>query len=363
MNLEKENRMDFADQIHELAARVTKLKEHFETEEATKTALVLPFLQILGYDIFNPSEVVPEFTADHGVKKGEKVDYAVFLEGSPILLIECKQYGSNLDKASSQLFRYFSVTETRIAVLTDGSRYHFFTDLDAANKMDARPFMILDLENLDQGLLPEIKKLSKTKFDLDQTLSTASELKYTRAIKKIMTAEIDSPTEDFVRFFVCQVYPGRLTAAVKEQFTPIVRRALNDFIDERINERLKQAMITSEPSQAEAPDQGEMVSDAPEKKGLVTTEEEIEGYLIVKSILREVCDPSRVVHRDTHSYMGILLDDNNRKPICRLHFNGKQRYLGLIDKDKSEERVPIEGLNDVFKYAERLKETLSVYDI
>ena len=102
--------MDFIDQLKQFAKRAESLKDTVETEEATKTALIMPFFSMLGYDVFNPQEFVPEFTADVGIKKGEKVDYAIVKDGSPVILVECKASSESLDKHDSQLFRYFGTT-------------------------------------------------------------------------------------------------------------------------------------------------------------------------------------------------------------------------------------------------------------
>ena len=113
--------MSFEGKINALAEKVPTLIDHLETEEATKNALVMPFINALGYDIFNPKEVVPEFIADVGTKKGEKVDYAIMKDGEVIILIECKAAKSDLCDANiSQLYRYFAVTKSRIAILTNG---------------------------------------------------------------------------------------------------------------------------------------------------------------------------------------------------------------------------------------------------
>lgn len=120
--------MDLIDQLRELALRIAKIKDSIQTEEATKNAMVMPFIQILGYNVFDPLEVTPELIADVGTKKGEKVDYAILREGKPIILFECKKVGSDLNiNHASQLFRYFHVTEARFGVLTNGITYHFFT--------------------------------------------------------------------------------------------------------------------------------------------------------------------------------------------------------------------------------------------
>ena len=93
--------MDFIDRLRALSGNARQRVPHARTEEATKNALVMPFLQVLGYDVFDPLEVVPEYVADVGMKRGEKVDYAILMDGDPIIIIECKAVGSycniNLD--------------------------------------------------------------------------------------------------------------------------------------------------------------------------------------------------------------------------------------------------------------------------
>ena len=161
--------MTFNDQIKTLSQRVPNMKAHLKTEEATKNALVMPFIKALGYDVFNPQEVTPEFTADVGTKKGEKVDYAIRRDGEVIMLVEGKKAGTDLrDADMSQLYRYFSVTKARIAVLTNGVQYQFFTDLDEPNKMDSRPFLELDHVNLRDSALVEVRKLTKDSWASQQ---------------------------------------------------------------------------------------------------------------------------------------------------------------------------------------------------
>ncbi|WP_341504204.1 type I restriction endonuclease [Gallaecimonas sp. GXIMD4217] len=350
--------MDFTDRLNNLVTKAKSQKGQLETEEATKNAFVMPFINsVLGYDVFNPSEVIPEFTADVGTKRNEKVDYAIAREGRIVALIECKHCGSELNsKHASQLFRYFSVTEARLAILTNGIRYQFFTDLDAPNKMDERPFLELNLEELNEAIVPELKRLTKDAFDIDAMLSCAGELKYTGAIKKLISAEFKSPSEELVKHFASQVYDGKLMPAVRQQFEELTKKAMKLFLNEEINTRLKSAMATEDVVE-------EIILDNPEKAkpDIVTTEEELEGFYIVKSILRSHVDLQRLAARDTKSYFGILLDDNNRKPICRLHFNRNQKYLGVFDENKIEERIPLTSLDDIFDHAERLVSTVGYY--
>lgn len=345
------------------------MKDDVQTEEATKNAFVLPFINALGYDIFNPREVVPEFTADVGIKKGEKVDYAIKLDDRPIILFECKKYGARLDQSvASQLYRYFSVTEARIGVVTDGVTYHFFSDLDQPNKMDEKPFMEFNLLDLNETLVNELKKLTKSSFDLDATITAASELKYTKEIRRVIGAEFNSPSDELLRAIIPNIYTGKITARVLEQFRDLVKRALHQFLTDRINERIKSA-LASENSKTDAeasalPDGAAPVPAEPVKEpdGLVTTAEEREAYLVVKALLRADFDPARIASRDGVHYFSVLLDDNNRKPICRFHFNRNQKYIGVFDAAKKEERFPIDNLNDIYKFADQLKRTAAQYD-
>lgn len=357
--------MEFKDKLYDFSAKVNELTPHLQTEEATKNALVMPFLQLLGYDPFNPREVIPEFISDFGTKKGEKVDYAVLQDNNPIMLIECKTMDQCLDEAQcSQLYRYFTNTAARIAILTNGLEYRFFTDLDKSNLMDSKPFMIFDVSNPEDGLIPELQKLSKAYFDLDSTIFAANELKYTREIKKLIASEFKDPSDDLVKYFASQVYSGRLTQQWRDFFNSIVRRAFTHHLNDTINERLQSAMAPNAFAQSDNGSQEvqEDASSNDKQSKIITTEEEIEAYHIVKSILREIIDPSRVALRDKLSYCGILLDDNNRKPICRFHFNTANKYIGLFDQNKNEQKHYIESLDDIYNHAEELKNIPSFYE-
>ncbi|MBM9614725.1 type I restriction enzyme HsdR N-terminal domain-containing protein [Desulfobulbus rhabdoformis] len=357
--------MDFADKLVSLASRINKQKEAIQTEEAAKTAFVMPFIQTLGYDVFDPTEVVPEFIADVGSKKGEKIDYAIMVEGKPSLLIECKCCNADLcDNHAAQLRRYFHVTAARIGVLTNGHKYQIFADLDEPNIMDEKPFMEIDLLDLDEQLVPELKKLTKSSFELDQMLSTASNLKYTREIKGYLEHQLKSPDQDFVRLVLADFYTGMKTQIIIEQFTPLVKQAFYAVINDQINARLKSALssesqLPEQNTNEEQPDEPVVEETA---KGIVTTGEEMEGYYIVRAILRPVVDIERVAMRDTKSYCGILLDNNNRKPICRLHFNSQQKYIGIFDGQKNETRMPIDSLNELYDFTDQIRTTVSFYE-
>lgn len=353
--------MDLIDRLRELAARVTRILPSIQTEEACKNAFVMPFLSALGYDVFNPEEVLPEFTADVGTKKGEKVDYAINKDGKVIMLVECKWCGRSLSlENASQLFRYFTVTDARCAILTNGLVYQFYTDIDEPNKMDKHPFFTFNIQDFNESHVEELKKFTKPTFDITNVLGTAATLKYTDQVKAVLAEELASPSDEFVRLLASRIYDGRMTQAVREQFTGIVQRSFAEFIRERISNRLRTALRETAPQSDEAPVAAAAVSVA--EPDVVTTEEEIEAYNIIKAILRQVVDPKRVAIRDAKSYCAILLDDNNRKPLARLHFNAQsKKYVGVFSQ-KNEERVEITSLDDLFALAPRLLAAAQEYD-
>jgi len=357
--------MDFYESLNSLAAKVRQQGQNISTEEATKNAFVMPFIKnVLGYDVFDPTEVVPEFVCDVGTKKGEKIDYAIFKDGHVQILIECKKVGEPLNvNHASQLFRYFHVTTARISILTNGRVYKFFTDLEAPNKMDEKPFLELDLLDIDEHAVPELLKLTRSAFDVDSIISAAGELKYIGQLKRELAGQLTDPCEEFLRLFVARVYDGPITARVREQFQPLMQKAITQFTGDMINDRLKSAMTGGATQTLIAPSvpaaQNESAppeasqSDGDEQR-IETTTDELEGFFIVKSIVRTTVDPARIGHRDTQSYFGILLDDNNRKPVCRLHFNRTQKYLGILDADKKETRHAISSLDDIYGFSDAL---------
>ena len=359
----KGTEMDFIDNIRALANKIEKLRKPPATEEATKTALVMPFISLLGYDIFNPNEVIPEFTADIGHKKGEKVDYAITRDDEPVILIECKTYGTELAiEHISQLLRYFSTqSSVRFGILTNGVQYRFFSDLDETNKMDEKPFFEFDLRSFNEAQIEELKRFTKTAFNLEDIISAAGELKYTREIKRIMADQLSNPSEDFIRFFASRIYPGRLMQSVLDRFHGILKYALQQFINEKVNDRLKSALDrTDEDEQHEREE--EKPAEPEVSTGIITTEEEMEAFYIIKAILRELVESDRVVMRDKKNFCYILLDNTNRQPICRLYFNKtEKKYMTLYNENKDTQEVPVNSLDDIFKYADNFKRCVSSY--
>lgn len=360
--------MELAERTQALALKIRKQKVSIETEEATKNAFVMPFIStVLGYDVFNPAEVIPEFTADVGTKKGEKIDYAIAHDGEIQLLVEVKKVNDPLRiEHASQLFRYFAVTNARIAILTNGEVYEFYTDLDAPNRMDAKPFLVLDFAALDETLLPELAKLTQESFDLESVISAAGEMKYIGQLKRVLAAQFKQPEDEWVKFLTTRVYEGSFTQRVREQFVPLVTKAARQFLNEQVNDRLKNALggpdayvsVSTAPTEVEQPRVEEPVDNNGE---VVTTEEELEGYRIVRAIVCGEVDVARVVARDAKTYCGVLLDDNNRRPIARLWLNRSKKYLGVFDEKKVETRIPITEVTDIYRHADKLRTTVRRY--
>jgi len=368
--------MDFADQLAELGRQSADWVSSINTEEATKNALVMPFIKALGYNIFDPTEVIPEFTADIGEKKGEKVDYAIMKDQKPIILVECKPCGSELNANwATQLQRYFQgVSEVKFGILTDGVHYKFYSDLDRPNVMDSKPFLEVDLLNLQDAVVEELRRFTKPTFDAKDILSTAGVLKYTREIQSIFRSEFSSPSRNLVKFFTSKVYDGLFTKNVHARFTPIVKDAFKQFINKKINETLETAKILQGGVGSESKAVSGAGTSAPADQRdetedeIVTSAEELQGYYIVKAILGSDIGLDRITMKDVRSYCGILLDNRSTKPICRLHFNNPRRkYLGLFDQAemkgvKKEDRIMIKRVEDIYKYQDRLKRTIQRYE-
>lgn len=365
--------MDFKDTILQLSERIGKLKDNIATEEATKNAFIMPMIASLGYDVFNPLEVVPELDCDLVKKKGEKIDYAIIKDGVPILLIECKHWNQDLNLHDTQLQKYFVASNARFGVLTNGIEYRFYTDLDKQNIMDERPFLIVNMLDLSENDIEQVKKFHKSYYDVEEILGTAQELKYMTEVKAILSEEFSNPSKEFVKYIVRPVYQGQLKENIIDLFTPIVKKAIASIIKDRISEKLNLAIQDNEDAHVEAQPQQESVQSKeplPEgvvfmdkESGIVTTQEEIDSFLIVKAILRPVVDISRVAYRDTQSYFGILLDDNNRKPICRMYFNGKStKYIATFDSNKKETKHEIKSLDDIYNFADEIRATIGFYD-
>lgn len=366
--------MDFKDQIQQLSERISRQKESIATEEATKNAFIMPMIAALGYDVFNPFEVVPEMDCDLIKKKGEKIDYAIMKEDNPILLIECKHCKQDLNLHDTQLQKYFVASKARFGVLTNGIEYRFYTDLEKVNIMDEKPFLVVNMLDLSDADIEQLKKFHKSYYNEEDVLSTANELKYTTEIKSILNMEFSTPTPEFVRFFARQAYTsGQITSKVIDMFTPLVKKSIasviNDIISDRLNTAIKNGEKTSdelqEPNASIYEDTEEKLPDGAvctdKESGVVTTQEELDAYNIIRSILRKEFSAETIVYRDFKSYFAIGINNASCWWGCRLAFGTRKKNLYIPTEGYKEiERIEIETLDDIFKHADRLMQSFEM---
>lgn len=368
------------DKIKAIAATYQEARESIQTEEATKNALVMPFISALGYNVFNPLEVVPEIVADIGEKKGEKIDYAIKRGDDVLMLIECKKCSSPLiDKNHSQVFRYFGASRikmgVRLAVLTNGLDYLFYSDLDNGNVLDQTPFFAFNILKADEAQISELQRFTKSQFDLESIIAKADELKRKAAVTQLLEKYLTDPTENFVKCVLLDTgFPGQKTQQVVSSYSQIIKDAFSQFFKDRVGDILRNALkqnqggiegIESIIATSALATEPEIVEEVKPDDGIETTQEEIEAYVIIKSIAREVIPATRVYMRDAKSYCAILLDNKNYKPIVRLFFNNlsnKRLCLFTGPQDKKGEMVPIDCLDEIYQYADRIKQAIGAHD-
>ena len=369
--------MPLEEEIKTLASRIPGLKDRLNNnEEATKTALVLPFFAALGYDFTNFDEVEPEFDASWADSKGWKADYALMSDGKPIVIVECKPVSNNLEKVTPQLGRYFYLTEASVGLITNGIVYKFYTDQDKENVMDENPFWVLDLERLSNGDLEQLAKFAKGE-DLTQAVDAASQLMYINNIRDRLASQVEDPDDEFVDLFGRALHSGgNYTQPIRERFRPLVQTAFQEFIRDQIIRGAGRAAesithrpaTTPESEAASTPTEDDAIpDDSMVDSGDQPTPEELEGYEMVKAIVGELFDADRVTIRDAQQYCAILWEDNNRRPLCRLHFNRSQKYIGLFDGTRSESgtlsenRIAIESVEEISSFRTQLQDTARRY--
>ena len=338
--------MDLKDNIEELSKKIEKYKDRVTNEEMTKTVFVLPFFDMLGYDTRNPFEFYAEFTADIADAKGEKVDYAILIDDVPRILVECKDCNNTLENCDKQLTRYFNVTPAKIGVLTNGIVYKFYTDLEKPNMMDEKPFLEINLLKIKDYQINELKKFARNTFDLDNILNSAEELKYSNAIKKLLKSEFDNPTENFIS-----------------------QKSINEFLNDIVRSKLEGALEVNKAveKQIEAPQ--EMIEEITEvETGPITTDEELQGFSVVKALLYGTIELDRITYRDTLNYFSVTIDDKVTKWICRLYFNGSTKFIRFPEIDEEGNKtdrgpkIPINSINDLYNFKDKLIESIKMYD-
>jgi hypothetical protein len=361
------------EKLKQIAATYEAAKDSIQTEEATKNALIMPFIAALGFNVFNPLEVVPEIIADIGEKKGEKIDYALKSGDKVLMLVECKKCSVPLTERNvSQVFRYFGAIrikmDVRVAILTNGLLYQFYSDIENGNVLDHVPFFTFDILDFDQQKVQDLQKFSKNQFDVDNILAKAEVLKRVAVVENILGKYMTNPTESFVKCVLNDInFEGMKTKDVVASYADIIKDAFTHMLKNRVESILKTAMKQDAVESLT----GESDADtSPSPKGEIeTTQDEIEGYAIIKSIAREIVSPARVFLRDTRQYCSIMLSDENsakQKLIVRFFFNNPARKKLAIFTDvatsKEMKKHPINDLDEIYNYSEQIKATILAYE-
>lgn len=367
--------MGFKEDMQRLSTQVAERKSHVVNEEMTKQVLIMPFIQALGFDIFNPLEVRPEYIADFGKKKGEKVDYAIFKDEAPAMFIEAKSVNEDLENHDAQLARYFNATPgVRIAILTNGIIYKFFTDLNSNNMMDQSPFLTLDITNLSASDIEVLANFSKDRFETETLVRYAEELIYTSNLNAKLKDLFKNPPDDFIRYLIKDFSDTRITSNVLERFRPIVKKSISHAILEIVSQGLfqqeaapsEEVVQTSQPIVVEEKQiETEEVPDSGRK--IITTEEEKASFELIKGILeRHGKDASSLNSKDTTNYYAIFvknihewflrlnLDSTNKQLITRLPVETAQSFaqdfkVEPAPKGIGESRVYITSYKDLVK--------------
>ena len=338
--------MDISNTIHDVAERILKQVPFVQSEEATKLAMVNPFLrEVLGYDTTDLTQVQPEFTADVGIKQGEKVDYALIHDGDPVILIEAKLTGTPLDKSEpSQLFRYFATLDSaRFGIFTDGVKYLFFTDIDKPNVMDTRPFLTLDLADIKQESVEEVGRFVRTQFDPSEIRENADALKYVQGLRERIAQEFRDPSDDFVRLLMSSVYDGLKTQSAVDAFRIHTQKALKSFVEVNLRERLA-AAFGKEAGETEIPEV--------DKSETGLANEEVKAFFIIKALLHDVIDVDRLHLVERKDHCAVLVDGSTRKLVCKLSLRDRPHHIELIGFDdggnRFRSRPRLQSIDDIY---------------
>lgn len=334
--------MGLQEDLRQLAEQFKRRIAVVKGEEATKQALVMPFLQSLGYDIYDPSTVQPEYVADFAKRRSggpsEKVDYALHKGGLPAIFIECKALDTPLDAHDPQLARYFNATPTvKLAIITDGIKYRFFTDLTTPNVMDASPFFVFNALNFSERDVEHLSRFTFSNFSVDGVQSYAQDLIFMEKVAALVGDLLRNPSEPFVRFLIDQmeVVQGRVTARVVEKITPVVRKAIHTTIVEMMTKSIAQEMLpqASDAAPSTAPSgvaRAQEATPAPpsaqESSGpkVETTAEELAIFNLVGQACHDTGVGIPIAYKDTASYFGINLGKVTRWFI-RVYANGAKK--------------------------------------
>lgn len=329
---------NFKENLRKHVEHVKTLGPHCTTEETTKQALILPFLNILDFNPFDPTKVKAEYGADFpGVKNNERVDYALFSDGHPVMFIEAKPFTEKLTNHTGQLSRYFNATPgVAIAAITNGKEWRFFTDLKNQNIMDDTPFLTVDITNLSDTDPEQITRFRHDNFQADKLKTFAEERVYASIFQGVIENCLRNPDADFVKFVAIRSnLAPKLTGKFIEAMTPIVKHAVADAISRMVVSGLSAPLppVPIPPAQTPEPEAISSeydVIDATNPK-IITTFNERRVLSIVQAMLEGQVVTEEIVGKDTESYYTVLYQGKVNRWLLRyvcdrakplVYFNG-----------------------------------------
>lgn len=334
---------DFRNRIMRHVEHVQNVGPHCDSEETTKQALILPFLDILGFSPYDPTKVKAEFAADFpGVKINERVDYALFCNGVPVMFIEAKAFRENLANHAPQLSRYFNaMPEVTIGAITNGREWRFFTDLADKNVMDKEPFLDVDFTRLGDADIGQIGRFCYDRFQPDALRTLAEESVFLAAFKDVVKKSVLECDADFVRYVAGKSAIQRtLTAKFMDGITPIVKQAVAQTMGEMVASNLSAPLSVPEPDPITEPADSDQAD--PNNPKIITTTEERRLFTIVSDLI-----PNEDIHpKDTESYYTILYQNKVNRWLLRYHGCRKRPILqfGIVLNDEQRREITRAGL-------------------
>lgn len=321
--------MDFVDKISDWQSHAREQIKLIEMdpdpkEEDTKIAVIQPFInKVLGYNTANLNEVKSEVNTDYG---SFKIDYAIFKDGAPIILIECKKCADILDKKYlNQLKTYYpgiKGAKSKFGILTNGIQYQFYTDIQDENILDSKPFFEFNLLNINDSDIKILSYFNKSE-DINNARQIAEELKKRKDLRNKIEELLEDPPKDFVKFMAKQVGVSFVGESVVKEYTSLIRDVIDEYISDKTNKNLNPTNI------------------------------ELEGYYIVKTLLKDIECSGKISFKKTDNSIIILYKDSNEKPICNLYLNDIIKYIGLFQKDV-EKKIVINEIDDIYKYSDKI---------
>ncbi|WP_022828493.1 type I restriction enzyme HsdR N-terminal domain-containing protein [Flavobacterium antarcticum] len=298
-------------------------------EAQTRKFLIEPFFGLLNYV---SNDLIPEYNADFGDRVSQKIDYAIILNKKDTLLVEAKKYNSKLsDKEAGQLNGYFNNTKnSRIAILTNGIEYKFYSDVVEPNIIDSNPFYVFNLLTYDENDIESLLHFDKRFIKIIDIISTAQEEVFIRSFETSIFNELIAPSKDLLKII-------HKNMSFKSKFNEETQGKMINLINSTLLKSLYEKKVLEETKS--------------NSLGVITTEFEIQAYHTIRTMLiqNKRIPKERISYKDFKNFFNISIDNSTKKVICKLVFNDTKMKL-IIDNNE----YILEHIDDVIKYKNEL---------